>query len=107
MRALATCPSPLELIRIIEDWLAAMPRRSRHRRTAPSARPVAPILSIREAMKPAFDRARTCDVNDPISRIQDSRFPLRFSEFPEELEFDAPMLGQHNASVLERYLAYR
>jgi transposase len=39
-------------------------------------------------------------------RIQDSDFPLRFSGFPEELELEAPMLGEHNFSVLEKYLGY-
>jgi len=33
-------------------------------------------------------------------------FPLRFSEFPGELELEAPFLGEHNAEVLETYLGY-
>jgi crotonobetainyl-CoA:carnitine CoA-transferase CaiB-like acyl-CoA transferase len=31
---------------------------------------------------------------------------LRFSRFPVELEFEAPLLGEHNEAVLTRYLAY-
>ncbi len=98
----------LELIRIIEDWLAAMPTDEaaidalRRQRV-----PVAPILSIREAMEHPhlIERGTVRTINDPIlGEFKIPGFPLRFSEFPEELEFDAPMLGQHNAAVLERYL---
>jgi CoA:oxalate CoA-transferase len=69
--------------------------------------PVAPILSIREAMEHPhlIERGTVRTINDPIlGEFKIPGFPLRFSQFPEELEFDAPMLGQHNASVLERYL---
>jgi CoA:oxalate CoA-transferase len=46
-------------------------------------------------------------VNDPIlGEFKIPGFPLRFSDYPEELEFDAPMLGEHNASILEEYLGY-
>jgi len=71
--------------------------------------PVAPILSVREAMEHPHMIARGTvrTVKDPIlGEFKIPGFPLRFSGFPEELEFDAPMLGEHNASVLERYLGY-
>ena len=46
-------------------------------------------------------------VNDPIlGEFKIPGFPLRFSAYPEELEFDAPRLGEHNASILEEYLGY-
>jgi CoA:oxalate CoA-transferase len=98
----------LELIRIIEDWLAAMPTDEAAIDALRSQRvPVAPILSIREAMEHPhlIERGTVRTINDPIlGEFKIPGFPLRFSQFPEELEFDAPMLGQHNASVLERYL---
>jgi crotonobetainyl-CoA:carnitine CoA-transferase CaiB-like acyl-CoA transferase len=98
----------LELIRIIEDWLAAMPTDEAAIEALRSHRvPVAPILSIREAMEHPhlIERGTVRTINDPIlGEFKIPGFPLRFSEFPEELEFDAPMLGEHNASVLERYL---
>jgi crotonobetainyl-CoA:carnitine CoA-transferase CaiB-like acyl-CoA transferase len=98
----------LELIRIIEDWLAAMPTDEAAIDALRSQRvPVAPILSIREAMEHPhlIERGTVRTINDPIlGEFKIPGFPLRFSEFPEELEFDAPMLGQHNASVLEKYL---
>jgi crotonobetainyl-CoA:carnitine CoA-transferase CaiB-like acyl-CoA transferase len=98
----------LELIRIIEDWLAAMPTDEAAIEALRSQRvPVAPILSIREAMEHPhlIERGTVRTINDPIlGEFKIPGFPLRFSEFPEELEFDAPMLGEHNATVLERYL---
>jgi crotonobetainyl-CoA:carnitine CoA-transferase CaiB-like acyl-CoA transferase len=30
----------------------------------------------------------------------------RFSEFPEDLALDAPLLGEHNTDVLSEYLGY-
>ena len=32
--------------------------------------------------------------------------PLRFSEFPEPLELEAPFLGEHNRDVLEHLLGF-
>lgn len=99
-----------EIIRTIEHWLAAMPSDDASVETLRSHRvPVAPVLSVREATEHphliAGGTVRT--VNDPIlGEFKIPGFPLRFSGYPEELEFDAPMLGEHNASILEQYLGY-
>jgi crotonobetainyl-CoA:carnitine CoA-transferase CaiB-like acyl-CoA transferase len=99
-----------EIIRIIENWLAAMPSDDASVETLRSHRvPVAPILSVREAMEHPhlIARGTVRTVNDPIlGEFKIPGFPLRFSDYPEELEFDAPMLGEHNASILEQYLGY-
>jgi crotonobetainyl-CoA:carnitine CoA-transferase CaiB-like acyl-CoA transferase len=99
-----------EIIRTIEHWLAAMPNDDASVETLRSHRvPVAPILSVREAMEHPhlIARGTVRTVNDPIlGEFKIPGFPLRFSDFPEELEFDAPMLGEHNASILEEYLGY-
>ncbi len=95
---------------MIEDWLAAMPNDEasieilRHHRV-----PVAPILSVREASEHPhlIARGTVRTINDPIlGEFKIPGFPLRFSGFPEEIEFDAPMLGEHNAALLEKYLGY-
>lgn len=39
-----------------------------------------------------------------LGKFQIPGFPLRFSKFPAELEFDAPFLGEHNSAVLAKYL---
>jgi crotonobetainyl-CoA:carnitine CoA-transferase CaiB-like acyl-CoA transferase len=99
-----------EIIPMIEDWLAAMPNDEasieilRHNRV-----PVAPILSVREASEHPhlIARGTVRTIHDPIlGEFKIPGFPLRFSGFPEEIEFDAPMLGEHNAAVLEKYLGY-
>jgi crotonobetainyl-CoA:carnitine CoA-transferase CaiB-like acyl-CoA transferase len=99
-----------EIIRTIEHWLAAMPSDDASVETLRSHRvPVAPILSVREAMEHPhlIARGTVRTVNDPIlGEFKIPGFPLRFSGYPEELEFDAPMLGEHNASILEQYLGY-
>jgi len=99
-----------EIIRTIEHWLAAMPSDDASVETLRSHRvPVAPILSVREATEHPhlIARGTVRTVNDPIlGEFKIPGFPLRFSGYPEELEFDAPMLGEHNASILEQYLGY-
>jgi crotonobetainyl-CoA:carnitine CoA-transferase CaiB-like acyl-CoA transferase len=99
-----------QLVRVIEDWLAAMPSDEASIEALRSNRvPVAPILSIREAMEHPhlIARGTVRTINDPIlGEFKIPGYPLRFSGFPDEIEFDAPMLGQHNASVLERYLGF-
>jgi crotonobetainyl-CoA:carnitine CoA-transferase CaiB-like acyl-CoA transferase len=99
-----------EIIRTIEDWLAAMPSDDASVETLRSHRvPVAPILSVREATEHPhlIARGTVRTVNDPIlGEFKIPGFPLRFSGYPEELEFDAPMLGEHNASILGQYLGY-
>ena len=99
-----------EIIRTIEHWLAAMPSDDASVETLRSHRvPVAPILSVREATQHPhlIARGTVRTVNDPIlGEFKIPGFPLRFSGYPEELEFDAPMLGEHNASILGQYLGY-
>ena len=100
----------LELVHIIEEWLAAMPDDETSVETLRRARvPVAPVLSVREAMEHPHLVARGTvkPVEDPIlGEFKIPGFPLRFSGFPRELEFDAPLLGEHNAALLEKYLGY-
>ena len=99
-----------EIIRTIEHWLATMPSDDASIETLRSHRvPVAPILSVREATEHPhlIARGTVRTVNDPIlGEFKIPGFPLRFSGYPEELEFDAPMLGEHNASILGQYLGY-
>ena len=71
--------------------------------------PVAPILSVSEAMSHPhlLERGTVRTVNDRIlGDFQIPGFPLRFSKFPDELELAAPMLGEHNEAVLIKYLSY-
>ncbi len=100
----------LELIPMIEDWLAAMPSDEASLEALRSNRvPCAPILSVREAMEHPhlIARGTVRTISDPIlGEFKIPGFALRFSGFPDEIEFDAPMLGEHNTSLLEKYLGF-
>ena len=99
-----------EIVKLIEDWLASMPDDQESIDALRARRvPVAPILSVAEAMNHPhlLERGTVRTINDRIlGDFQIPGFPLRFSRFPDELEFDAPYLGEHNATVLSKYLGY-
>ncbi len=99
-----------EIIQLIEEWLASMPDDQRSI-DALRARhvPVAPVLSVAEAMHHPHlvERGTVRTITDRLlGEFQIPGFPLRFSRFPEELELEAPLLGEHNEAVLARYLGY-
>jgi CoA:oxalate CoA-transferase len=75
-----------EIIRTIELWLAAMPSDDASVEALRSHRvPVAPILSVREAMEHPhlIERGTVRTVNDPIlGEFKIPGFPLRFSGYP-------------------------
>ena len=99
-----------EIITLIEDWLMSMPDDQTSIDALRAHRvPVAPILSVSEAMNHPhlIERGTVRTINDRIlGEFQIPGFPLRFSKFPDELEFDAPYLGEHNEAVLTKYLGY-
>ena len=99
-----------KIIKLVEDWLKSMPDDQssidalRERRV-----PVAPILSVAEAINHPhlIERGTVRTIEDRVlGEFQIPGFPLRFSRFPDELEFDAPFLGEHNEAVLTKYLGY-
>jgi crotonobetainyl-CoA:carnitine CoA-transferase CaiB-like acyl-CoA transferase len=98
-----------EVVTLIEDWLQTFP-------DVPSAVahmerfnvPVAPVLSVEETLSYPHlrERGTVRTISDPThdGEIDVPGFPLKFSEFPEELPLTAPTLGQHNEEVLTQYL---
>lgn len=99
-----------ELVQMIEGWIASMPSdEAAIARLAEYRVPVAPVLSPDEAMALPHlrERGTVTTVNDPIlGEIELPGFPLRFSSFPDPAGGGAPLLGEHNAEVLGRYLGY-
>jgi crotonobetainyl-CoA:carnitine CoA-transferase CaiB-like acyl-CoA transferase len=99
-----------EVIRIIEDWLQAQESDEAALERLDAYRvPNAPVLSVEQAVNhPQLRERRTVrKIHDRVlGEFQVPGFPLRFSEFPGELELEAPFLGEHNAEVLETYLGY-
>ena len=98
------------LIDTIEGWLASMPSDEASLKALEEARvPHAPVLSIEQVVNhPHFRQRRT------VRKIKDRKlgeydvpgFPLRFSDFPNELELEAPFLGEQNAEILSGRLGY-
>ena len=98
-----------EVVKIIEDWLQTFPDvTSAVSRMEQFEVPVAPVLSVAETLEHPHLRAR-----GTVRTIQDAvyggdidvpGFPLKFSDFPEELPLTAPTLGQHNLDALTTYL---
>ena len=100
-----------ELIEAIEAWLDTMPNREEavaalHRERVPAA----PVLTIPEVVNHPHLLER-----EAIRPIQDKvlgdfvlpGFPFRFSSPARtDAPFEAPDLGEHNASILRDYLDY-
>jgi crotonobetainyl-CoA:carnitine CoA-transferase CaiB-like acyl-CoA transferase len=99
-----------ELIGIIEAWLGTHDNDEAALNCLDEYRvPNAPVLSVEQAMHhPQLRERRTVrKIHDRVlGEFQVPGFPLRFSEFPEELMLEAPFLGEHNAEVLQTYLGY-
>jgi crotonobetainyl-CoA:carnitine CoA-transferase CaiB-like acyl-CoA transferase len=99
-----------ELIRIIEAWLQAQDSDEEALRRLDENRvPNAPVLSVEQAVNhPQLRERRTVrTIRDRVlGEFQVPGFPLRFSEFPDELTLEAPFLGEHNVEVLKTYLGY-
>jgi CoA:oxalate CoA-transferase len=71
--------------------------------------PHAPVLSVAEAVNHPHLRQRGTvrTVHDQMLGDFDvPGFALRFSDYPERLDLEAPTLGQHNAAVLDHFLGY-
>jgi crotonobetainyl-CoA:carnitine CoA-transferase CaiB-like acyl-CoA transferase len=99
-----------DLIEIIEGWITSMPSDEAAMAALKDNRvPYAPVLTLEEAVNHPHLRQR-----GTVRRVRDRMlgefdvpgFALRFSEFPQTLELQAPMLGEHNEEVLSRYLGY-
>ncbi len=99
-----------EVIKVIEEWLARTPSDAAAVEMLRAARiPSAPVLTVEQAMAhPHMIERRTVrTIHDRLmGDLQVPGFPLRFSGFPQELELEAPLLGEHNGRVLTDYLGY-
>ena len=69
--------------------------------------PVAPVLTLEQAMNhPHLRERRTVrKVHDRlIGDFEVPGFPLRFSAFPDLLDLEAPLLGEHTKEVFGSWL---
>ena len=98
------------VIDMIETWAAGFPSNDEVLAVLEANRvPAAPVLTPLETLDHEYylDRGMVRTVSDPIlGEIQIPGFPFKFSAQPELPEFEAPLLGEHNAAVLHRVLGY-
>jgi crotonobetainyl-CoA:carnitine CoA-transferase CaiB-like acyl-CoA transferase len=98
------------VIEVIESWIVAQKDDDEAVRILQEGHvPVAPVLSIAEAVNHPHLRARRTvrRVTDRIlGELDIPGMPLRFSEFPDELPLQAAFLGEHNEEILTNYLSY-
>jgi crotonobetainyl-CoA:carnitine CoA-transferase CaiB-like acyl-CoA transferase len=94
----------------INEWLMALAGTDEALAILKEAHiPHAPVLTVEQSMShPHMRERRTVrTVHDRIiGDFEVPGFPLRFSEFPDELELEAPFLGEHNRRILTEYLNY-
>ncbi len=99
-----------EIIAIIEQWLQEQESDRAAIAILQDAHvPVAPVLSVGEAMAHPHlvERGTIRTINDRIlGEFQIPGNPLRYSAFPQPLPLDAPFLGEHNKQVLTEILSY-
>jgi len=92
---------------IVQAWLDTFENRDAALAALEAARvPVAPVLSVEEAMAHPhlIERRTVLDVEDPvIGRFQVPASPLRFPEEVQEEVGRAPFMGEHNAEILFRH----
>ena len=98
------------LVELIEAWAATMPDNDAVLAALEAARvPCGPVLDPLDALDhPYFvDRGMVRTVSDPIlGQLQVPGFPFKFSALTELPDFEAPLLGEHNARVLGDLLGY-
>ncbi|MGE0681210.1 MAG: CaiB/BaiF CoA transferase family protein, partial [Candidatus Binatia bacterium] len=97
-----------ELVKILEEWLQSFPTRDEPLAILEKVRILsAPVLDIAEVINHPQIKARGSmqDVLHPgIGPVALPKSPFRFSETTVEIRSRAPLLGEHNESVLSRYL---
>jgi CoA:oxalate CoA-transferase len=99
-----------ELYEIIQGWLTSFPSDDAIMARLNEFRvPAAPVLSAEEAINHPHlrERGTVTRMHDQVlGEIDLPGFPLKFSAFPNDLELQAPTLGEHNGEILKRYLGY-
>src|SRR6266849_10157619 len=98
------------LVKLIEEWLQSFPTRDEPLAILENARILsAPVLDIAQAINHPQIKARGAmqEVPHPgIGPVALPKSPFHFSETTVEIRSRAPLLGEHNESVLSRYLGY-
>jgi crotonobetainyl-CoA:carnitine CoA-transferase CaiB-like acyl-CoA transferase len=99
-----------DLVDIIENWIAGFDNDQQVIALLEKERiPVAPVLTLKEAMEHPhlIERGTVRTVTErEFGTFQMPGMPLRFSEYENDLELQAPFLGEHNRQALKDLLSY-
>lgn len=99
-----------ELVDIIESWIAEFDDDQQVMAALEKERiPVAPVLTLKEAMAHPhlIERGTVRTVTErEFGDFKMPGMPLRFSEYENNLELQAPFLGEHNRETLQQLLSY-
>ncbi|MBV1931012.1 MAG: CoA transferase [Porticoccaceae bacterium] len=99
-----------ELVDIIEGWIMSCDSDADVIAKLEEKRiPVAPVLTLKEAMEHPhlIERGTVRTVTERgFGTFQMPGMPLRFSEYANDLDLQAPYLGEHNRETLKDLLAY-
>lgn len=98
------------LVQILEEWLYSFPSRDEPLAILDNVRILsAPVLDIAQVISHPQIKARGAlqDVPHPgLGPVALPKSPFRFSQTAVAIRRRAPLLGEHNESVLSRYLGY-
>jgi crotonobetainyl-CoA:carnitine CoA-transferase CaiB-like acyl-CoA transferase len=98
------------LVKILEDWLLSFPTRDEPLAILENVRILsAPVLDIAQIINHPQIKARGAmqEVPHPgLGPVGIPKSPFHFSETMVEIRRRAPLLGEHNESVLSCYLGY-
>jgi crotonobetainyl-CoA:carnitine CoA-transferase CaiB-like acyl-CoA transferase len=99
-----------EVISLVETWLQTFPsHEDAIAKMEEHGVPVAPILTIEETVNHPHHRHRGTirTINDRIAGEFDiPGMPIKFSEFPDDLELEAATLGEHNQAIVTDLLGH-
>jgi crotonobetainyl-CoA:carnitine CoA-transferase CaiB-like acyl-CoA transferase len=96
-----------QVLEAIQSWLDATDEAQALEILEKHHVPAAPVLTLADAIDNPhlLERGTVRVTNDRIlGEIRVPGLPLRFSDFPDELDVQAPFLGEHNRDILKRHL---
>jgi crotonobetainyl-CoA:carnitine CoA-transferase CaiB-like acyl-CoA transferase len=97
-----------ELIAIIENWMQAQGTDEAVLKILEEHRvPCAPVMAVVDTLGHPYFKARNMVRKVPdqiLGELTIPGFPLKFSEFPELPSIEAPLLGEHGATILKEHL---
>jgi crotonobetainyl-CoA:carnitine CoA-transferase CaiB-like acyl-CoA transferase len=100
----------LQLAKLLEEWLQAFATRDEPIAILEKARILsAPVLDIAQIINHPVIQQRGAMQAIPhpgLGQVAIPKSPFRMSETPALIRSRAPLLGEHNANILSRYLGY-